>query len=486
VSATVPVPGDRPHRYQQIARFVTDLVQRGALAPGARAPSLREVSRVHKVSLSTATQAYRLLEDRGVLLSRPQSGFFVARGASIVVAEPKPSQPTQRARNVSIPRIPLALLEHAADPQFAPLGCAIPAATLLASGRLNRHLARLARTQGVARNVYTPPNGLPELRQQIARRALQWGQALSPDHIVVTCGCTEALNLALDATVAPGETVATDSPAYFGLIQILKARRLRILELPTDPVTGIDLDALRTALRRKLLRACVLPSSFSNPLGYTLTDPKKRAILKLLAAHHIPLIEDDIYGDLYFGTERPAPFMALNEAPGAEVIYCSSFSKTLAPGYRIGWVIAGDERIEGLLTRKFTQSLCSAPLPQLAMSEFLASEGYDNHLRRLRAVFSHTIVQMRRIISERFPPGTRVTNPAGGFVLWVELPARLDSSRLLALALEQRICFVPGEICSATGRFRNHLRLSCGSPWQEISQAVMTLGAIASDAAARL
>jgi DNA-binding transcriptional MocR family regulator len=475
-----------PHRYRQIASFVTDLVQRGALAPGARAPSLREVSRGHKVSLSTAAQAYRLLEDRGVLLSRPRSGFFVARAASVVVAAPKPTQPTQRALNVSIPQIPLALLEHAANPKFAPLGCAIPAATLLASGRLNRHLARVARTQGVARNVYTPPNGLLELRHQIARRALQWGQALSPDNVVVTCGCTEALNLALDATVAPGETVATDSPAYFGLIQILKARRLRILELPTDPVNGIDLEALRTALRRKLLRACVLPSSFSNPLGYTFADQKKRAILKLLAAHRVPLIEDDIYGDLYFGAERPAPFMALNDTAGADVIYCSSFSKTLAPGYRIGWIAAHEGRIEALLSGKFTQSLCSAPLPQLAMSQFLASEGYDNHLRRLRAVFAHTIAQMRRAISERFPAGTRVSNPAGGFVLWVELPARLDSRRLLAMALEQRICFVPGEVCSATGRFRNHLRLSCGSPWEDICEAVMSLGTIASNAAARL
>jgi DNA-binding transcriptional MocR family regulator len=378
------------------------------------------------------------------------------------------------------------LLERASDPSFAPLGCAIPSADLLASGRLNLHLARLARTQGMARNVYTSPSGIPELRRQIARRALQWGQALSPDNVVVTCGCTEAINLALDALVTAGDTVATDSPTYFGLIQILKARRLKILELPTDPVTGIDIAALRNALQRKLLRACVLPSSFSNPLGYTIPDERKREILRLLAAHNVPLIEDDIYGDLYFGTERPVPFMALNDAPQAKVIYCSSFSKTLAPGYRIGWVVAQDEIIERVRARKFTQSLCSAPLPQLAMSEFLACEGYDNHLRRLRAVFSNTIDCMRRSVSEHFPHGTRVSNPRGGFVLWVELPALLDSSRLLTLALERRICFVPGEICSATGRYRNHLRLSCGSAWQDVSQAVLTLGAIARGAPGRL
>jgi DNA-binding transcriptional MocR family regulator len=478
-----PTSDVHAHRYQQIAGFVTDLVQRGALLPGARAPSLRQVSRVQKVSLSTAIAAYRLLEDKGVLRSQPQSGFFVARGAALVLAEPKASQPAQRALKVSIPEIPLKMLEHASDPSYAPLGCAIPATSLLASGRLNRHLARVARKRGTALNVYTPPAGLAELRRQIAHRALQWGQALSPDNVVVTCGCTEALNLALGSVTAPGDTIATDSPTYFGLIQILKARRLRILELPTDPVTGVELAALHTALRRRLIRACVLPSSFGNPLGYTIPDDRKRAILELLSSHGVPLIEDDIYGDLYFGAERPAPFMALNADYGVDILYCSSFSKTLAPGYRIGWVVAQDQRIERLQTLKFAQSLCNAPLPQLAMSEFLMSEGYDNHLRRLRSIFANTMEQVRRVISDRFPPGTRVSNPHGGFVLWVELPPQLDSMRLLTLALERRICFVPGRICSAGGGFRHHLRLSCGSQWQEIAEAVKALGAIATRAA---
>jgi DNA-binding transcriptional MocR family regulator len=480
----VPSPGAHTHRYQRIAGFVMELVQQGALTPGARAPSLRELSKVHKVSLSTVIAAYRLLEDRGVLRSRPQSGFFIARGAAIALAEPRPSQPSRRALKISIPEIPLRLLEHASDPSFAPLGCAIPAAGLLASGRLNRHLARAARRHGAALNVYTPPGGLPELRRQIARRALQWGQVLSPDNVVVTNGCTEALQLALDTVAAPGDTIATESPTYFGLIQILKARRLKILELPTDAVTGIDLAALRTALARRLVRACILPSSFSNPLGYTMQLPKKVAVLQLLAAHRVPLIEDDVYGDLYFGPERPAPFVALNASYGADILYCSSFSKTLAPGYRIGWV-ATDKHVQSLLNHKFTLSLCSAPLPQWAMSEFLASEGYDNHLRRLRAVFSSTVEQMRRVISDRFPRGTRVSNPGGGFVLWVELPSRIDSSSLLQIALQQRISFVPGELFCATGRFRNHLRLSCGSPWEDISEAVARLGAIATKAFAR-
>ena len=466
-----------PHRYEELASFIAGLVAGGTLLPGARVPSLRQITQQQRVSLSTALQAYRLLEDRGVIEARPQSGYYVAHSAVAPRATPAISRPLGRATSVSVSGVVLRLLEYAADPSLAPLGCAIPSSELLAAGGLDRFLARAARVKGRDYNIYTEPLGEPQLRQQIARRALRWGQALSPEDIAITCGCTEALTLALKAVARPGDTIAVESPTYFGLLHGLEALGLQAFELPTDPTTGLDLAALERALAQTSITACLFSSSFNNPLGCTMPDEKKLAVLELLARHGVPLIEDDIYGDIYFGAERPRPFVALDRC--GTTIYCSSFSKTIAPGYRIGWIATG-RHMERVLAHKLTQTLCGPALPQVAFADFLASGGYDGHLRRIRRAFADNIARMSRTIDRAFPPGTRVTRPAGGFVLWLELPRPMRTRALLEEALAQGICFAPGDVFSATNRYAHCLRLSCGHHWDaRIEAAVERLGALA-------
>jgi DNA-binding transcriptional MocR family regulator len=465
-----------PHRYEAIAELITGLVEAGTLPPGTRAPSLREVARQQRTSLSTALQAYRLLEDRGVLTARPQSGFYVAEPSSLPV--PQVSKPPAQAREVALSALMLQMLEHASDPRYAPLGCAIPSPALLASGRLDRCLARAARVDGQRHNTYSPPRGELSLRVEIARRALRWGQSLSPDDVMITCGCTEALALALRSVTKPGDTVAIESPTYFGLLQVLRSLGLKALELPTDALTGLSVEALRESVEHGRVQACVFASSFNNPLGCTMPEASKLAVLKLLARHRIPLIEDDVYGDIHFADERPRPFSALD--PHGKVIYCGSFSKTLAPGYRIGWVAAASPQyMARVLEGKFSSTLSSAVLPQLAMAEFLASSGYDHHLRRLRRAFADTLRQMRRVIEEAFPPGTRVSQPAGGFVLWLELPKAVDTRLLFEQALGKRICFAPGVVFSASGKYANAMRLSGGYGWDAtVEGGLRALGAM--------
>jgi DNA-binding transcriptional MocR family regulator len=471
------------HLYEELAGFVTALIESGTLRPGARAPSLREISRQRRASLSTALQAYRLLEDRGVLEARPQSGFYVASGGAIARDAPAMSKPPARAVSVAVSDIVLKLLGHAADPRLVPLGCAIPSAELLAAGRLDRFLARAARIKGVEYNVYTAPRGDLRLRQEIARRALRWGQALAPEDIAVTCGCTEALTLALKAVSKPGDTIAIESPTYFGVLQVIEALELKALELPTDATTGVDIEALGKALKRGKLAACLFSSSFNNPLGCVLTEEKKLAILDLLAKHKVPLIEDDIYGDIFFGKERPRPFSALDRR--GITIYCSSFSKTIAPGYRIGWIASG-RHMQKILENKFALTLCGPALPQAALAEFLSSGGYDLHLRRMRRVFEDGLAQMSRAVDRSFPAGTRMTHPAGGFVLWLELPKPVSTRALFRRALEQGICFAPGDVFSASDRYGNCLRLSAGYGWTpRIERGVQTLGEMAQRAVAR-
>jgi DNA-binding transcriptional MocR family regulator len=466
-------------RYEELARFITALVDGGTLTPGSRAPSLREISRDRRVSMATALQAYRLLEDRGVLQARPQSGFYVAR-RPVARKAPSMSRPPARATDVSVAGVIGKLHEHASDPKLVPLGCAIPSADLLAAGRLDRLIARIARERGGACNVYTGPQGDVRLRQEIARRAVRWGRTVSPADVVVTVGCTEALAVALRAVARAGDTIAIESPTYFGLLHALQSFGLKAFELPTDAMEGIDLNALQRTLATRRIAACLLASSFNNPLGCTMPDAKKLAVLDLLRRHNVPLIEDDIYGDIYFGNERPRPFAALD--PNDNTIYCSSFSKTVAPGYRIGWVMPG-RHLRRVLDAKAAFTLCGSVLPQAAFAEFLGSGAYDQHLRRIRRIFADNIERMTRAVDRYFPPGTRISRPSGGFVLWLELPPAVKTRQLFEKALDQGVCFAPGEVFSASGRFSNCIRISCGHTWDgRIERGVARLGALVAEA----
>ncbi|KQX29465.1 PLP-dependent aminotransferase family protein [Variovorax sp. Root434] len=477
-SGADPQPATR-FRYEELADFIAGLVESGTLPAGSRAPSLREISAQHRTSLSTAVQAYRLLEDRGVLEVRPQSGYYVAR-APTALPLPAPTRPPLRPTKVAVSNLMLQLLENASNEAYVPLGCAIPSARILASSKLDRILARTARVKGAQLNTYSPPRGELSLRMEIARRAMRFGQALSPDAIAITCGCTEALALALDAVTEPGDAVAIESPTYFGLLQVLRMRGLRVVELPTDAGTGVVIDSLRDVLAAGQVRACVLASSFQNPLGFTMPIENRREVLRLLAKHRVPLIEDDVYGDIHFGEERPIPFSALDRHDNT--IYCGSFSKTLAPGYRIGWIVPG-RHMARVLESKFASTLATPVLTQAALADFLSNGDYDRHLRRLRREFADTLERMSRVIEEAFPPGTRITRPAGNFVLWLELPKALDTRTLFAQALKKGVCFAPGVVFSASGRYAHCMRLSGGYGWDaRIEKGLRTLGALATKA----
>jgi DNA-binding transcriptional MocR family regulator len=486
IAARIGVRSSPQYRYEAVASFIAGLVDAGTLAPGSRAPSLREISKRQRISLSTALQAYRLLEDRGILEARPQSGHYVSRRAAVRLDAPAISNPPGKAEPVAVSATLLTLQQYAVDPRFVPLGAAIPNAELLAAARLDRFLARAARVKGTAYNTYTVPQGDLRLRQEIARRALRWGAAVSPEDIVITSGCMEAITLALSTVTRAGDTVAIESPTYFGLLRSFEVLGLKVFELPTDASDGIDLSALKRVLERRSVKACVFASSFNNPLGCTMPTEKKLKVLALLARYRVPLIEDDITGDIYFGSERPIPFMALDRNANT-IIYCSSFSKTIAPGYRIGWMATkAQTHMQNALERKLAFTLSGPGLLQVAFAEFLSSGGYDNHLRRVRRVFEDTVGQMSRAVERSFPEGTKVSRPDGGFVLWIELPKSVQTRALFEEALANGICFVPGDVFSARGRYGHCLRLSCGHGWDaRIEQGVTKLGELASAAGAR-
>lgn len=464
---------DHSPLYEKLVSFISEMIDVGTIKPGDRVPSLREISQQQRISLSTALRAYRLLEDRGVLEAHPKSGYFVSK-QTLPLEVPAISKPARVPTRVSMSSRVLELLELSGDQNFVPLGCAIPSAKLLSAHRLDRFLSKASRQKGGLLNQYTVPKGEHSLRQEIARRGLSWGLGLSPEDIAITCGCTEALVLALKAITNPGDIVAVESPTYFGLLQVIESLKLKALELPTAPESGVDMGSLKNAIEKKKVKVCLFASSFNNPLGCSMSEEKKREVLELLWGNEVLLVEDDIYGDVYFGEQKPKPFIALDKY--GITTYCSSFSKTLSPGYRVGWIIPG-QHMQTVLEQKISLTLSGNVLAQVAVSDYLAAGGYDNHLRQLRKTFHNNIYRMRQAIKNSFPTNTKVTNPAGGFVLWVELPEDMDCREVFTKALKKNICFAPGDVFTAGKRYQNCLRISCGHEWNDnIERGISELG----------
>ena len=470
-------PPDEAFLYEQLASSISKLIDVGTLKPGDRLPSVRKFSKKRGVSISTVLQAYRHLEDCCLVEARPQSGFYVRPQVRNRPTEPTISEPPLAATEVEVSELVMKVLESVADPAVVPLGAAIPSPDLLPTARLNRVLATVARQAGSEINTYLLPQGYEPLRQEIARRALDWGGSLSRDDFLITCGCLQALSLCLRAVARAGDTIAVESPAYFGVLQLLESLHMKTLEIPTCPRDGIDVEALERAIEHQAVKACLVTPNFHNPLGSLMPEAAKKALVDLCARHAVPLIEDDLYGDLYFEPPRPKSLKAYDRTHN--VLQCGSFSKTLAPGYRIGWVTPGRFTKEVRRAKLASTISTAAPL-QMAMAEFLRQGSYDRHLRTLRRAFANNLERMTQAVGEYFPEGTRATRPTGGFVLWVELPKTVNALRLHRAALKHQISIAPGPIFSATRQYDHCIRLSGGYPWSDrIEQALQTLGGLA-------
>ena len=476
-------PGDgirRPdgglYRYQEIARRYAAAIEAGTLGPGERFPSVRQLATEEQASVATVLQALAQLETLGLVEARPRSGHFVRHRAR--APAPRPERPRRGASAVSVSALVRKVYRAASDPQLVQLGSAVPSTALLPAAALTRAMAASMRHPRDGGLGYQMPPGLPELRRMIAQRALHWGLAIGEDEVIVTSGATEAVHLSLLATTRPGDVVAMESPAYYGTLQVVEALGLKVLDIPCHPETGLDVDALAQRLERQKIAAVVAVPSYSNPLGSCMPEAARQRLVRLLSSRGVPLIEDDVYGELAFGPSRVHPAKAWDQ--DGTVLLCSSFTKTLAPGYRVGFVVPGArhrERIEGL---KFATNVASPTLPQRALARYLADGAYDRHLRTLRDRLAGIEASTASAVARYFPAGTRVSSPKGGCFLWVELPAGLDAMVLHARALDVGVAISPGPIFSPTGGHRSCIRLSCGSPWSgETEAAVKLVGRLA-------
>lgn len=467
-------------RYEKLADELAGMIAGGVLNHGDRLPSVRRLAQERRLSVSTVVQAMRQLEHRGVIEARPQSGFYVRRARSLH-AEPQVRSTPETPIAVDISQRLVRVLQAGARPGVAPLAAALPASELLPVAALHRLYAGVARRHpGLLRSGSHINTDDPALVRQLVRRSLSWGGPLAAEEFVITNSCTEALGLCLRAVTRPGDTVAVESPAYYLMLQLLETLGLRALEIPTDPRTGISVEALDLATRNGGVAACLLVSNGSNPLGCVMPDERKRLLAKLLAARGVAVIEDDIYGDLHLGNERPWPIKAFDTQ--GNVMLCSSFSKSLSPSLRIGFVAAGHRR-GAIALQKTITSGGTNPITQRVLAEYLESGAYERHLRTLRRCYESQLEAMRSTVSRHFPAGTRIAQPQGGYVLWVELPEGIDTTALYEQAISENLAYVPGELFSASGMYRNCLRLNCGNPYTpEIDDAVRRLGLLFSNA----
>ena len=339
---------------------------------------------------------------------------------------------------------------------------------------LLRSLAQLSRHQDLPGLYYDTVYGVLSLREQLARLLLDSGCQLGPDELVITTGCHEALSCSIRAVCEPGDIVAVDSPSFHGAMQTLKGLGMKALEIPTDPLTGISLEALELALEQWPIKAIQVTPSCNNPLGYIMPEPRKRALVALAQRFDVAIIEDDVYGELAYTYPRPRTIKSFDDE--GRVLLCSSFSKTLAPGLRIGWVAPG-RYLERVLHMKYISTGSTAPQPQLAIADFLKNGHFEPHLRKMRAQYQRNRDLMLSWVSRYFPPGTRASRPQGSFMLWLELPEAFDTLRLNRVLLEQGVQIAVGSIFSASGKYRNCLRMNyAAKPTSQIEDAVRKVG----------
>ncbi|WP_342322350.1 PLP-dependent aminotransferase family protein [Kosakonia sp. BYX6] len=456
-------------RYQHLAGLLAERIQTGLYLEGEKLPSVRSLSQQHGVSISTVQQAYQVLENQQLITPQPRSGYFVAhRKAPPPV--PAMSRPVQRPVEVTQWDEVLTLLEARSDKEMVLFGGGAPDITQATLKPLWREMSRLAQHQVLDALNYDTLNGRRELREQIARLMLDGGIALTADEIVIASGCHPAMSLAILAVCQPGDIIAVESPSYYGTMQLLRGLDIKAIEIPTDSETGISLEALELALEQWPIKGVLLVPTCNNPLGFIMSETRKKAVLALAQRHDIVIFEDDIYGEL--AAEYPRPSTIKSYDIDGRVLLCSSFTKTVAPGLRVGWIAPG-RYLDRVIHKKYAAIGTNVPSTQLAVAAFIRDGHYHRHVRRMRQIYQNRLETYTCWVRQYFPCDICVTRPQGGYLLWVELPETVDMVCVSRTLGRLKIQIAPGSLFSASGKYRNCLRLNCALPPNDENREVI-------------
>nr|WP_295921989.1 PLP-dependent aminotransferase family protein [uncultured Dyadobacter sp.] len=465
----------KDYLYHGIANHIATQIRTGVLKTGDRLPSVRMLCQLHGVGMNTAKRVFLELEAQSLIHSKPQSGYFVSQPAYLKLPLPASSRPSLVAHHQEPNELISRVYANMGRDDLTLFSIGVPSGDLLPKAKLKKEVTLAMQGLRAGGIEYESLQGNAKLRRMIAVRSLSWGGNLTEDDLITTTGGMNALSFCLMALTEPGDTVAVESPCFPGILQLIVSLGLKVLELATHPVTGVDADALARAIPD--IDVCLLVPNFNTPLGSCIPDDTKERIVRLLAAHHIPIIEDDIYGDLYFGTRRPQCCKAFDQE--GNVLWCGSVSKTLAPGFRVGWIAPGKYK-EQILKLKLVHAISTTSLVHEAVGNFLLTGRYENHLHQLRRSLQDNYQHYTRAIADYFPEGTRTSRPQGGLALWVEFAKNIDTAELYELAMKKNISIAPGRMFTLQDQFRNCMRLCIGLPWsKELDFKLKQLGDLA-------
>lgn len=482
--------------YRTLAQEIGDKIVDRTYLPGEKLPSTRELHNKLNVSINTVYKAYIELEKRGLIEARPKSGYYVRSAAAppfirtsadgdlpksleIPLANSDGLTPHQ----VSLPSFVNQVLRAAIHPDYLPLGTAMISPDLLPFRQFTKLLKEISQRSMQAILSYNLPQGDVELRRQLALRSIGILEQVKVNELVITNGCTEALSLALRTVARAGDIIAIESPAYYGILPVLEELGLLAIEIPTNSVSGLNLEFLEAALEKYPVKACLLTPNFNNPLGSIMPDAIKKKLVQLCGRREIPMIEDAINSELFFQKQRPSLLKSFDS--NGLVITCSSFSKTLAPGLRIGWMIPGARYLDQVLKLKAASTLTNSSLDQQVLARFMAQGNYERYLRTIRTRMKRQVADYVECLRKNLPRQTIINHPKGGILLWIELPKTCDSMKVYQRALEHKISILPGTVFSASGQFRNFIRIGCGYPFtSRTANGIAKLGTIICQVAA--
>lgn len=450
-------------RYENLATLLAQRIEQGLYRHGEKLPSVRKLSQEHGVSISTVQQAYQVLENLQLITPQPRSGYFVAPRKSQPPV-PAMTRPVQRPVEITQWDEVLTLLDARGDKEIITFGGGAPDISQPTLKPLWREMSRLVQHNQQDVLSYDALQGRCELREQISRLMLDGGSVVDVDDIIITSGCHGALTVALLSVCKPGDIVAVESPCYYGTMQLLRGFDIKAIEIPTDPETGISVEALELALEQWPIKGVILVPNCNNPQGFIMPEARKKAVLALAQRYDIVIFEDDIYGEL--ATEYPRPRTIKSYDIDGRVLLCSSFTKSVAPGLRVGWIVPGRYR-DRVLHMKYAAIGSTVPTTQMAVAAFIRDGHYHRHIRRMRQIYQQHLETYTCWIRQYFPAEICVTRPKGGFMLWVELPEGVDLLCVSRQLSRLKIQTAPGSIFSASGKYRNCLRVNCAMPLTE-------------------
>ena len=467
---------DKDFLYIQIAARIEQQIKQNLYKSGDKLPSVRALSEEQQISISTAYKAYVELENTGMIEARPKSGYYVKFSTTRLSKIPSIKLPLKQIEPIDVSQMIALVYQQISDEGVIGLSRAAPPLHLIPVAKLNKSMMEALRSSSSGNTNYEQLQGNVSLRRQVAKNAFNWGGDINEEDIVTTQGCMEALVFCLRAITSPGDLVAIESPAYFGVFNLMLSLNLKVLEIPVDPETGLNLEYLEKAIEEQPVKACLFVPNFCNPTGSCMPELRKQQLVTLLYKKQIPLIEDDIYGEIYFGKSRPRTCKSYDTQ--GWVILCSSVSKSIAPGYRVGWCIPGRFK-ERVLNIKMIHTVSSSTPTQAAIAHFFETGRYDLHMRNLRKTLYMQCLSYMQGVERYFPEGTKINPPQGGYALWIELDKKVNAFELYQAAIAQKISIAPGQIFSTDARFSNFLRISYGAVYDNIiDKSLQVLGEI--------